>query len=131
MLHAREKLCILLLVASALPGGYLYAQNVDSSQSESRLERLGDDPVEPELELDLTVPTREAKPSEEPLVDNKLSQQQTIDRHLAAARAALQAGRIDQPANDCAWSHYRAVQDIDPQNAEAQQGLLAVQKALV
>ena len=131
MLHAREKLCILLLVASALPGGYLYAQNVDSSQSESRLERLGDDPVEPELELDLTVPKREVKPSEEPVVEKKPSQQQTIDRHLAAGREALQAGRFDQPANDCAWSHYRAVQDLDPHNAEAQQGLLAVQKALV
>ena len=131
MLQARDILCILLLVASALPYGFLHAQNTDSSQAESRPARLGDDPVEPELELDLVVPTREAKPSEEPPVDNKLSQQKEIDRHLVAARAALQAGRIDQPANDCAWSHYRAVQDVDPQNAEAQQGLLAVQKALV
>jgi len=131
MLHAREILCILLLVASALPYDNLHAQNIESAQAESRPERLGDDPVEPELELDLIVPTREAKPSEVPPVDNKLSQQKEIDRHLAAARAALQAGRIDQPANDCAWSHYRAVQDIDPQNVEAQQGLLAVQKALV
>jgi len=131
MLHARDFLCILLLAACALPEGYLYAQNTDSARAESRLERLGDDPVEPELELDLTVPTREVKPSEEPPDANIPSQQQVIDRHLVAARAALQAGRIDQPANDCAWSHYRAVQDIDPQNEEAQQGLLVVQKALV
>ncbi len=131
MLQARDIICILLLVASALPDDFVHAQSIDSAQAESRPERLGDDPVEPELELDLIVPTREVKPPEEPPVDNSLSRQKEIDRHLVAARAALQAGRIDQPSNDCAWSHYRAVQDIDPQNAEAQQGLLAVQKALI
>ena len=95
MLQAREILCILLLVASALSGGYLNAQ------------------------------------MEDPVDENTIQQQQLIDRHLDQAREALQAGRIDQPPNDSAWFHYRAVLDIDPDNEDAQLGLVAVQEALV
>jgi formylglycine-generating enzyme required for sulfatase activity len=95
MLQAKEFLCILLLVASVLPEGYLNAQ------------------------------------TEDPVVDDTLNQQHLIDRSLAAAQAAMQEGRVDQPRNDCAWSHYQAVLEIDPENAEAQQGLIAVQQALV
>jgi formylglycine-generating enzyme required for sulfatase activity len=131
MLQAREILCILLLVAGTLPGSLLYAQNNESAQAERQLERLGDSPVTGEPELDPTVPTREVKPPEVPASDETYSQQQLIDRHLRAAGEALRAGKIDLPADDCAWSHYRAVHDLDPENAEAQQGLLAVQAALV
>ncbi len=90
MLQAREFLCILLLVAGAIWGGYLYAQSTEPSD-----------------------------------------QQLLVERHLVAARAAVRAGKIDQPPDDCAWSHYRAAQDIDPGNAEALQGLVVVQKALI
>ena len=54
MLQAREILCILLLVASTLPEGYLYAQNIDSSQAESHLERLTMKDLHLTLELDLS-----------------------------------------------------------------------------
>jgi formylglycine-generating enzyme required for sulfatase activity len=95
MLQAREFLCIILLVASALPEAQLNAQ------------------------------------TEDPVVEKTLEHQRLIDRHLDNARDALQSGRIDEPVNDSAWYHYRAVLDIDADNSEAQSGLLAVQEALV
>lgn len=131
MLQAREILCILLLVAGALPEACLFAQSTEATQAERRPERLGDSFSENEIVLDPTVPARELKPVEAPVPESPPSQQQLIDGHLQAGRAALQAGNIDQPPNDCAWSHFQAAADIDPENPEAQQGLLAVQQALV
>jgi formylglycine-generating enzyme required for sulfatase activity len=136
MLQAREFACILLLVASVVLERGLYAQNTESSGSERQIQRLGDDPIDHELQLDLTVPTQEKKPSDaqdaasEP-VDPAAARAQAITNHLAAARTALKEGRIDHPPRDCAWSHYRAVLDIDPENVTAQHGLQKVQEAMV
>lgn len=130
MLNTRPLLCILLLLASALQGTVGYAQNDEPRDAERQRKRLGDSPVQVERELDLAVPSGEEKSSDSP-GEEQATQQQLIDRQLAAAVAALQAGRIDQPPNDCAWSHYRKVLDIDPENEEALQGLIVVQKAMV
>ncbi len=108
----------------------MYAQNDEPTGSERQRKRLGDSPVQVERDLDLTVPSQDEKSSDSP-GEEQLTRQQLIDRKLAAATAALQAGRIDQPPNDCAWSHYRKVLDIDPENEEALQGLIVVQEAMV
>jgi len=131
MLQAREWLCILLLVAGPLPGADLYAQNSEPSQSDRTFERLGESPETKEYELDLSVPAMEPPTAVEIAEALRLKQQQTISKKLAAGRKAIQEGRIDEPPNDCAWTHYRAVLDLDPQNVEAQQGLLDVQATLI
>lgn len=132
MLQARQWICILLLAASAVPAAHLYAQNDEPAGSEREFERLGDGPVNDELELQLTVPMRDAAPApvQEP-VQEPATREQLIERNLAAAAAAMQAGRIDQPLQNCAWTYFRAVLDLDPENAIAQQGLVEVQKVLV
>ncbi|MDH3787681.1 MAG: SUMF1/EgtB/PvdO family nonheme iron enzyme, partial [Xanthomonadales bacterium] len=81
--------------------------------------------------LDLTVPLQQPAPAEDSAEEAQRKQQKAIARQLAAARKALQEGRIDQPPSDCAWTHYRSVLDIDPQNEEALQGLRNVQQAMV
>ena len=50
---------------------------------------------------------------------------------LEAARAALLEGRIDQPENNSAWFFYRQVLDQNPDNIEAQEGLLAIQQDMI
>jgi len=50
---------------------------------------------------------------------------------LAAARSAMEAGRVDQPEDNSAWFFYRQVLDQNPANAEAQAGLLAVQQDMI
>ncbi len=130
MLQARTWICILLLVASAQPAVDLYAQNDPDTRSERGYERLGDAAVEGDFELDMTVPRSEEELAAEPKRE-QLTLDQRIAGQLAQAAAAMQAGRIDQPPRDCAWSHYRAAMDLDPENTEAQQGLVAVQQVMV
>jgi len=131
MLQAKECLCILLLVASLLPAATACAQEPESDAAERQYERLGDSPLDEDIDLDLTVPARGAdRPAEQP-ANGTADQQQLISRNLANAAKALQAGRIDQPVDDCAWFYYRAVLDIDPANPEALQGLLDVQQVLL
>jgi formylglycine-generating enzyme required for sulfatase activity len=130
MLQARTWICILLLVASAQPAVDLYAQNDPDTRSERGYERLGDAAVEGDFELDMTVPRSEEELAAEPK-KAQLTQDQRISGLLAQAAAAMQAGRIDQPPRDCAWAHYRAALDLDPENTEAQQGLVAVQQVMV
>lgn len=130
MLQARTWICILLLVASTLPAVHLYAQNDPDTRSERGYERLGDSEVQGEFELDMTVPRSEEELAAEPKKE-QITQEQRIAGLLAQAAAAMQAGRIDQPPRDCAWSHYRAALDLDPENTEAQQGLVAVQQVMV
>jgi len=122
---------MLLLVAGSLPGGFLYAQNSEATLPDRTYERLGDGTQSEEYELDLNVPTREQEPPEKSPEDLQRQQQQAVSNQLSAARKAMQEGRIDQPPNDCAWSHYRAALDLDPQNEEAQQGLRDVQTAMI
>lgn len=131
MLQARELLCILLLVAGTLPAADSYAQNSEPSLPDRTYQRLGDAPDSEEHSLDLTVPSREQQAPAETDEQLQIKQQQAIEAELAAARKAIQEGRIDQPPNDCAWSHYRAVLDLDPVNAEAMQGLQEVQKLMI
>jgi hypothetical protein len=77
------------------------------------------------------VPVRQAAPSSKPPESAAPDPSQQLADYLASASRALQAGRIDQPPDDCAWFYYRAVLDIDPGNAEAQQGLLEVQQVML
>ncbi len=50
---------------------------------------------------------------------------------LAAARAAMDDGRVDQPEHDNAWYFYRQIADQHPGNEEARLGLLSVQQDLL
>ena len=50
---------------------------------------------------------------------------------LAAAQEAMLAGRVDQPPDDSAWTHYREALDLDPGNEAARAGLASVQAALI
>lgn len=56
---------------------------------------------------------------------------QKMDEYIESARVAIRDGRIDQPETDSAWFYFRQVLDLDPENLEAQQGLLAVQQAMI
>jgi len=96
------------------------------SQHERQIQRLGDVDQEEQWEMDLT-PT--VPRSEEPANDIPLEQK--INGYLRSARQAMQEGRIDQPESNSAWLYFRSVLDLDPENADAQQGLLAVQQEMV
>jgi len=120
-----------LVAAVMLPLGNLRAQNPESKPDDSQYERLGDSPLDQDIDLDLTVPVRQAAPpSKLPEIAAPEPSQQIAD-FLASATRAMQAGRIDQPPDDCAWFYYRAVLDIDPGNPEALQGLLEVQQVML
>ena len=132
MLKAREWTCILVLAAVMQPGVGPYAQEQDPERPSRQRERLGDEPLDRELELQLTVPRQEVvAPPPQPKVDEAEERRKNLESRLSAGHAALQAGRIDEPVNDCAWSHFRAALDIDPESAEALQGLELVQEAMV
>jgi formylglycine-generating enzyme required for sulfatase activity len=69
-----------------------------------------------------------------PGLDNARKRLADLDRvegQLAAARRAVEEKRIDQPANNSAWYFYRQALDSDPENAEAQSGLIAVQEYII
>ena len=120
-----------LVVAAMLPPGILHAQKPESSESGRQYERLGDSPLDDDIDLELTVPVREEPRPPEPPASENLDQQQLIEQNLARAARAMQAGKIDNPPGDCAWFYYRSVLDADATNAEAQQGLLDVQKIML
>ena len=122
---------MLLLLAGLLPAGDLPARKDTPSLPDRTYQRLGEAPVADEHALDLTVPTRDQQAPAESSAKRQVERQQTIQEALAAARQAVQEGRIDQPPNDCAWSHYRSVLDLDPQNEEAMTGLQEVQKRMI
>jgi formylglycine-generating enzyme required for sulfatase activity len=121
---------MLLLAGLMASGVELYAQNNDASDPDRQVQRLGSEPVEGEIDLQLTVPTGQRSPAGQPEAAQATEASQ-IETHLAAADQALREGRIDQPPRDCAWFYYRKVLDIDAQNVAAENGLRAVQKALV
>ncbi|MFC5526137.1 SUMF1/EgtB/PvdO family nonheme iron enzyme [Rhodanobacter ginsengisoli] len=50
---------------------------------------------------------------------------------LAQAAALLQQGKADQPPGGSALDLYREVQQLDPQNAVAEQGIFQVQRAVL
>ena len=55
----------------------------------------------------------------------------TVRPMLTKAAALLQAGKADQPAGGSALDLYRQVQQLDPQNAVAEQGIFQVQRAVL
>ena len=122
---------MLILVASLWPVTCLRAQDSQATLPDRTYERLGDSHDTGELSLDISVPTGEQKSTPETAEQLQAQQQEAVAAELSAARKALQEGRIDQPPSDCAWSHYRAVLDIDPQNVEALEGLREVQRLLI
>jgi Uncharacterized conserved protein len=50
---------------------------------------------------------------------------------LAKAAGLLQQGKVDQPPGGSALDVYREVQQLDPQNAVAEQGIFQVQRAVL
>jgi len=119
---------LIILVLSLLTSDGLRAQE-DSrpeKQEEQQVSRLGDIDQEEQWELELS-----ASGTDSVAGADSISPEGEIARLILAARTAMQEGRVDQPETDCAWFYYRGVQDLDPENAEAQQGLLAVQQDMV
>ena len=55
----------------------------------------------------------------------------TVRPMLAKAATLLQQGKAEQPAGDSALDLYRQVQQLDPQNAVAEQGIFQVQRAVL
>ncbi|HZX72012.1 MAG TPA: SUMF1/EgtB/PvdO family nonheme iron enzyme [Rhodanobacter sp.] len=55
----------------------------------------------------------------------------TVRPMLAEAAVLLQRGKADQPKGDSALGLYRKVQQLDPQNAVAEQGIFQVQRAVL
>jgi formylglycine-generating enzyme required for sulfatase activity len=99
----------------------------DSNRDHGRqIQRLGEVELQEQWELGLPPAGQDsgAKPESLPL-------EAEIKQHLASARIAMQEGRVDQPEINCAWYFYRKVLDLDPENLDAQQGLLAVQQDMV
>jgi formylglycine-generating enzyme required for sulfatase activity len=137
MLQAREFACILLFAAALVQPAILCAQEKPAKAPTREINRIGDQPVAKEAELDLTVPAPDPatiKPVETPEQKAaRLAEQreQQLQDNLAAARQALEEGRIDQPEQDSAWTWYREALDLDPQNAEALAGLDEVQKRMI
>jgi formylglycine-generating enzyme required for sulfatase activity len=137
MLQAREYACILLLLASALLVADSYAQDRENAVEDQQIQRIGDIPVEPEVELDPKVPTgqepdvRQTETEAERVARQQMERERTIRRLFAEAGKAMKEDRIDQPPGDCAWYYYRAVLDMDPENTEAQRGLIAVQDKMI
>lgn len=136
MLQARELACILLLLTSALLVTNSYAQE-EPGDSGQQVNRLGDSPVRPEVELDPKVPTDQETEAGAVETDAeretrlKAERERTLSRLFSAAGKAMREGRVDQPPGDCAWFYYRAILDMDADNLEAQRGLVAVQETMV
>lgn len=122
---------MLLLVAAMLPVEHLCAQDAESRQSRDEIKRLGDGPPLRDIELQLTVPKRKSVPVTVKPKPPEPDPQQLIEQGLANAAKALQAGRVDQPPDDCAWFYYRSVLELDPENIRAQRGLADVQQYML
>ena len=133
MLQAREKACIFLLLAGLALGGGARAQEPEERDASPDFKRIGAEPVENEPVLDLSLPQPEQKPEtpEQRVERLRRERQAVIDGHLAAAQEAMLAGRVDQPPEDSAWTHYREALDLDPGNEAARAGLASVQAALI
>lgn len=133
MLQARQIACILLFLAGTLPAGGVYAQDPEEREASPDFKRIGAEPVENEPVLDLSLPQPEKKPetAEQRAERLRRQRQAAIEAHLAAANEAMQAGRVDQPPEDSAWTHYREALDLDPGSEAARAGLLSVQEVLV
>ena len=137
MLQAREFACILILASLIGQSGLLVAQEPAAEDSDRQeMQRLGDKPVENEYELDVTVPPTRVVPPKPETPEERATREASeraaaISQNLAAGDRAFAAGRVDQPPGDSAWFHYRAAQDLDPENAQAAEGLARVQQNMI
>jgi formylglycine-generating enzyme required for sulfatase activity len=132
MLQAREFACILLLILAVLLGHPVCAQEKDEASQASGFKRLGGQPVENEPTLDLSLPEPENKPETPEQRAARLAREReaAVRRGLDRAGRAMAAGRVDQPLDDSAWTHYREVLRLDPDNTEALDGLRQVQQEM-
>lgn len=124
------RLCAVLLTFGLAAGSGIHAQQDSSEQDDQQsadlpLRRLSESPNESEWEL--TMPS--AATEEPQSADTGAAPQ--VETLLQAAREAMRDGRVDQPASESAWSYYREVLTLDPDNAEAQRGLVAVQQEMI
>lgn len=127
---------MLILAAAVTFAAAARAQQDDPGEQPRAPARLGDQPVENEYQLDLSVP--EPKPVEaapetsaQRAAREAFEREMTVERHLTAGHQAFKQGQVDQPPGESAWFHYRAALEIDPGNADAEAGLLRVQDELV
>ncbi len=90
---------------------------------------VGDvDAAEELLDTLRTLPNAE---QEVALLEANLKTLATVRPMLARAAALLQQGKADQPRGGSALDLYRQVQQLDPQNAMAEQGIFQVQRAVL
>lgn len=94
------------------------AENEPINEPSSAPEQPGERPVTSQTEAE----TFGSKP-EKPLAAENDEKQGVIEAHLAAAQEALTALRLTTPADDNAYSHYRAVLELDPESTAAKAGL--------
>ncbi|MEO7050036.1 MAG: SUMF1/EgtB/PvdO family nonheme iron enzyme [Rhodanobacter sp.] len=64
-------------------------------------------------------------------LESSLKTLATVRPMLTKAAALLQQGKVDQPSGGSALDLYRQVQQLDPQNAVAEQGIFQVQRAVL
>lgn len=64
-------------------------------------------------------------------LESDLKTLQQVRPMLARAATLLQQGKVDRPVGGSALDVYRKVQQLDPQNAVAEQGLFQVQRAVL
>jgi hypothetical protein len=128
-----------MLIVAALCGlsPPLFAQDGEEGDPDREtLQRLGDQPVENEYELDVKVPPTRVQPPK-PETDEERAAREAAERtaavaqHLANAEKAFNERRIDQPPGDCAWFYYRSALDLDPGNPAAAEGLVRVQQDMI
>ena len=90
---------------------------------------VGDvDAAEELLDTLRTLPNAEQEVAQ---LEENLKTLATVRPMLAEAATLLQQGKADQPEGDSALDLYRRVQQLDPQNAVAEQGIFQVQRAVL
>lgn len=94
-------------------------------------EALDDGRVEEALELVSAVET--IRPEAEGLeaLQDRVEQSQEIIGLLSSASDAMQAGRLVSPEDDNALARYRQVLELEPENADAQEGIVNLEQRLL
>jgi len=87
--------------------------------------RISETETEEDWELQPLSSADQTEPQQNTDVESRVAE------YLQSARLAVREGRIDQPETNSAWYFYRQVLQLDPDNVEAQQGLLTVQQDMI